>query len=46
MATEQKLDFLHEWCDNLSRALQGAQASIQNLHERLRVAEGKAGGKA
>jgi hypothetical protein len=46
MTDKQKFDFLHEWCERLSRAMEQQQAVTQSLHERLRVVEGKVAGKS
>ena len=46
MTDEEKFDFLHQWCENLSRSVQQQGAWIQHLHERLRAVEAKAGGTA
>ena len=43
MTDEQKFQFFYQWCDNLTRAEKEDRNNIQLLHERLRVAEEKAG---
>ena len=44
MTDQQKFDFLHEWCDRISRAVQHEQAISESLHERLRRVEVKLAG--
>ncbi len=44
MTVEQKCDFLHEWCERLSRAVEQQASVCQSLHERLRAVEAKLAG--
>lgn len=46
MATDQKLEFLHEWADNVSKSLQTLETQIRGLDARLRAAEEKGGEKS
>jgi hypothetical protein len=41
MTDQQKFEFLHQWCGNLSNAVQSLQGVTQQLHERLRAVEAK-----
>jgi hypothetical protein len=41
MTADQKFEFLHEWCGNLTRKVDQQEHTIQLLHERLRAAEAK-----
>lgn len=41
MSYQQKCDFLHQWCENLSAAIQELRGHTQGLHERLRTVEAK-----
>lgn len=43
MSPEQKFEFLHQWCLNLSAAVERLGNQTQALHERLRVVEEKLG---
>jgi hypothetical protein len=39
MSDAQKFEFLHEWLERVSLAVQTLQGATQGLHERLRVVE-------
>jgi hypothetical protein len=39
MTSEEKFEFLFEWCDGLNDSLQKARNEVQLLHGRLRKAE-------
>jgi len=41
MPVEQKCEFLHEWCTNLTRKVENREATIQRLHDRLQEVEAK-----
>ena len=41
MPAEQKCQFLHEWCENLTRKVENQEMTIQALHARLLAVEGK-----
>jgi hypothetical protein len=41
MAAEQKCEFLHEWCENLTRKVQNQETTIERLHGRLQEVEAK-----
>jgi hypothetical protein len=41
MTDEQKLSYLREWCERLSRGVEEQRAVSQNLHERLLMVEAK-----
>ncbi len=38
---EEKIQALHDWCDNLSTTVQKQQQQIESLHGRLRKLEDK-----
>jgi hypothetical protein len=44
MTNEQKLSFLHQWCENLTHKVEVQERTIQYLHERLKTAEGEGPG--
>jgi hypothetical protein len=44
MTDQEKFQFLHHWCTNLSNSLQQLAVTVQGLHDRLQVVEGKAAG--
>jgi len=44
MTPTQKFDFLHDWCERLSHAVEEQRAVAQSLHERLREVEAKVAG--
>lgn len=39
MTAEQKFEFLHEWCMNMSGSARAQEATIQGLLARLQVVE-------
>ena len=39
MTGKEKFDFLHQWCENLSRTLEMRGQEIQALHQRVKRAE-------
>lgn len=39
MTDQQKFDFLHDWCNNLSTANTRLSNAVQGLHERLQEVE-------
>jgi len=41
MTSEQKFEYLHEWCTRITRAVQSLGAENRSLHERLRAVEAK-----
>ena len=46
MINAEKIEYLGNWCDQLSRSLAEAQNSIQLLHERLQKIEAAAANNA
>lgn len=44
--TEEKLQTLHDWCNNLSSAVQSLGGNLQSAHERLKKVEGQVAGKS
>jgi hypothetical protein len=43
MTPDQKFDFLHEWCENISLAVRGLEEQNNSLHARLQAAEAACG---
>jgi len=41
MDPSEKFEFLHEWCERLSRAVEEQRGVSQSLHKRLRKVEAK-----
>jgi hypothetical protein len=44
MTDQQKFDFLHEWCANMSRQIDRQGAMINDLYYRLSEVDKKTGG--
>lgn len=39
-SVEEKLNFLHDWCEGMNKSLQQLGSQVRNLHERVNKVEG------
>jgi hypothetical protein len=44
LTTKQQMDFMYLWCQNLTRAVQEAQAVARALEDRLKMVEERVAG--